>query len=349
MLSDAIAHRANGSHKLTLVGLRSTTSAASTCSSSLPAWPVFLAVSGSGKSNTDNVLVHAAPAHNLAMPVPPGWVSGPEGDLGARQSDRDRPTLDCQVNAVLLGDFYRSFSCDPSGSRHCGPQVPWLCRRRDQLQCHGVRFEACSVKGVHVIQLNFLSNFFAQCGPPRALTSTLRSAGQALGPHTRRCLQMTVEQGSGVISAIPQAADRLRTLLDVAFGYAKLVQPAPLPLDVEPKLVNLLTQLSKRATGNTLHLIDEPTTGLSFYDVHRLMDVMQRLVDKGNSILVIEHNLDVIRCSDWIIDLGPEGGEKGGEIVVTGTPEEVAEHPSSHTGRYLKQVLEQHPPEPVAA
>jgi excinuclease ABC subunit A len=108
--------------------------------------------------------------------------------------------------------------------------------------------------------------------------------------------------------------------------------------------VKLATELSKRATGKTLYLIDEPTTGLSFYDVHKLMDVMQRLVDKGNSILVIEHNLDVIRCSDWIVDLGPEGGDKGGQIVVTGTPEEVAAHPTSHTGRYLKQVLAQHPP-----
>jgi excinuclease ABC subunit A len=106
--------------------------------------------------------------------------------------------------------------------------------------------------------------------------------------------------------------------------------------------VKLATELFKRATGKTLYLIDEPTTGLSFYDVHKLMDVMQRLVDKGNSILVIEHNLDVIRCGDWVIDLGPEGGDKGGQIVVCGTPEEVAEHPSSHTGRYLKQVLEQH-------
>jgi excinuclease ABC subunit A len=112
--------------------------------------------------------------------------------------------------------------------------------------------------------------------------------------------------------------------------------------------VKLATELSKRATGKTLYLIDEPTTGLSFFDVHKLMDVMQRLVDKGNSILVIEHNLDVIRCADWIIDLGPDGGDKGGEIVVVGTPETVAEHPTSHTGRYLKEVLKQHPPEVLA-
>ena len=147
-----------------------------------------------------------------------------------------------------------------------------------------------------------------------------------------------------MFSAIPQAADRLRTLVDVGLGYVRLGQPAPTLSGGEAQRVKLATELSKRATGKTLYLIDEPTTGLSFYDVHKLMDVIQRLVDKGNSVLVIEHNLDVIRCSDWIIDLGPEGGDKGGEIVVTGTPEEVASHVVSHTGRYLKKVLDQHPP-----
>ena len=160
-------------------------------------------------------------------------------------------------------------------------------------------------------------------------------------------LEMTVEQAAEVFSAIPQAADRLRTLVDVGLGYVKLGQPAPTLSGGEAQRVKLATEHSKRATGKTLYLIDEPTTGLSFFDVHKLMDVMQRLVDKGNSILVIEHNLDVIRCADWIIDLGPDGGDKGGEIVVVGTPETVAEHPTSHTGRYLKQVLKQHPPEVV--
>jgi len=150
-----------------------------------------------------------------------------------------------------------------------------------------------------------------------------------------------------VFSAIPQAADRLTTLVDVGLGYVKLGQPAPTLSGGEAQRVKLATELSRRATGKTLYLIDEPTTGLSFYDVHKLMDVIQRLVDKGNSVICIEHNLDVIRCSDWIIDLGPEGGNKGGQIVVTGTPEDVAQHETSHTGRYLKQVLEQHPPESI--
>ena len=107
--------------------------------------------------------------------------------------------------------------------------------------------------------------------------------------------------------------------------------------------MKLASELARRATGKTLYLIDEPTTGLSFYDVHKLLDVVQRLVDKGNSVLMIEHNLDVIRCSDWIIDLGPEGGDRGGEVIATGTPEAVAQNPKSYTGKYLARVLEQHP------
>ncbi|MGC8714480.1 MAG: excinuclease ABC subunit UvrA, partial [Leptodesmis sp.] len=146
-----------------------------------------------------------------------------------------------------------------------------------------------------------------------------------------------------------QAASRLQTLVDVGLGYIRLGQTAPTLSGGEAQRVKLATELSRRATGKTLYLIDEPTTGLSFYDVHKLLDVMQRLVDKGNSILVIEHNLDVIRCSDWLIDLGPEGGDRGGEIIAVGTPEEVADHPSSYTGQYLKHVLKQYPPVPVTA
>jgi len=152
-------------------------------------------------------------------------------------------------------------------------------------------------------------------------------------------LEMTVEQAAETFSAIPQASDRLSTLVDVGLGYVKLGQPAPTLSGGEAQRVKLATELSKRATGKTLYLIDEPTTGLSFYDVHKLMDVIQRLVDKGNSVIVIEHNLDVIRCSDWIIDLGPDGGDKGGEIIAEGIPEDVAKNPTSYTAKYLKKVL----------
>jgi excinuclease ABC subunit A len=145
------------------------------------------------------------------------------------------------------------------------------------------------------------------------------------------------------IKTIPRAASKLQTLVDVGLGYIKLGQPAPTLSGGEAQRVKLASELSRRATGKTLYLIDEPTTGLSFYDVHHLLNVLQRLVDKGNSLIVIEHNLDVIRCSDWIIDLGPEGGDKGGQIVATGTPEEVAQNPQSYTGQYLKQVLQRYP------
>jgi excinuclease ABC subunit A len=138
---------------------------------------------------------------------------------------------------------------------------------------------------------------------------------------------------------IPRAATKLQTLLDVGLGYVRLGQTAPTLSGGEAQRMKLAAELSKRATGKTLYLIDEPTTGLSFYDVHKLLDVLQRLVDKGNSVIAIEHNLDVIRCSDWAIDLGPEGGGEGGQIVVAGTPETVAAHPTSYTGRYLKKVL----------
>jgi excinuclease ABC subunit A len=159
-------------------------------------------------------------------------------------------------------------------------------------------------------------------------------------------LNMTVEEACSMFTNIPRAATRLKTLVDVGLGYITLGQPAPTLSGGEAQRVKLATELSRRATGKTLYLIDEPTTGLSFYDVHQLLNVLQRLVDKSNSILVIEHNLDVIRCADWVIDLGPEGGDRGGEIVAVGTPEQVAENSASYTGQYLKQVLQQHPPKP---
>jgi excinuclease ABC subunit A len=156
-------------------------------------------------------------------------------------------------------------------------------------------------------------------------------------------LNMTVEESLEFFQNIPKAVTRLQTLVDVGLGYVRLGQPATTLSGGEAQRVKLATELSRRATGKTLYLIDEPTTGLSFYDVHKLLDVLQRLVDKGNSILVIEHNLDVIRCADWVIDLGPEGGDKGGEVIAVGTPEEVAKNQKSYTGKYLQQVLQQYP------
>jgi excinuclease ABC subunit A len=132
-------------------------------------------------------------------------------------------------------------------------------------------------------------------------------------------------------------------MVDVGLGYIRLGQTAPTLSGGEAQRMKLASELARRSTGKTLYLIDEPTTGLSFYDVHKLLDVVQRLVDKGNSVLMIEHNLDVIRCADWVIDLGPEGGDRGGELIAQGTPEQVAQVPQSYTGQYLARVLQQHP------
>ena len=154
---------------------------------------------------------------------------------------------------------------------------------------------------------------------------------------------MTIEEAMHFFENIPSAHTKLGMLVDVGLGYVRLGQSAPTLSGGEAQRVKLATELARRATGKTLYLIDEPTTGLSFYDVHKLLDVMQRLVDKGNSIITIEHNLDVIRCADWVIDLGPEGGDRGGEIVAEGTPEQVAKVKKSYTGKYLKQVLADYP------
>ncbi|MGB3206467.1 MAG: excinuclease ABC subunit A, partial [Crinalium sp.] len=209
----------------------------------------------------------------------------------------------------------------------------------------GGRCEACSGQGVNVIEMNFLPDVYVQCEickGDRYNRETLQVKYK--NKSIADVLNMTVEEALEFFINIPRAASKLQTLADVGLGYIRLGQTAPTLSGGEAQRVKLATELSRRATGKTLYLIDEPTTGLSFYDVHKLLDVLQRLVDKGNSILVIEHNLDVIRCADWVIDLGPEGGDKGGEVIAVGTPEEVARNKRSYTGQYLKQVLQQHPP-----
>jgi len=153
-------------------------------------------------------------------------------------------------------------------------------------------------------------------------------------------LDMTVAEACEVFTNVPAVRNKLSTLNDVGLGYIKLGQPATTLSGGEAQRVKLATELSKRATGRTLYILDEPTTGLHFADVARLLEVLNRLVDSGNTVLVIEHNLDVIKTADWVIDLGPEGGERGGEILATGTPEEIAACPHSYTGQYLRATLE---------
>ncbi len=209
----------------------------------------------------------------------------------------------------------------------------------------GGRCEACAGQGVNVIEMNFLPDVYVQCEVckgSRYNRETLQVKYK--GKNIADILDMTIEEACDFFQNIPKAASKLETLVDVGLGYIRLGQSAPTLSGGEAQRVKLATELSRRATGKTLYLIDEPTTGLSFYDVHKLLDVLQRLVDRGNTVLVIEHNLDVIRCCDWVIDLGPEGGDRGGQVVAVGTPEQVAQTPHSYTGRYLKQVLERYPP-----
>jgi len=148
-----------------------------------------------------------------------------------------------------------------------------------------------------------------------------------------------IEEAAGFFKDIPPAADKFEKLVEVGLGYLEVGQPAPTLSGGEAQRVKLAAELAKRATGKTLYLLDEPTTGLHFADVKKLMEVLHKLVGKGNTVIVIEHNLDVIKQADWVIDMGPDGGDGGGEIVAVGTPEDIARKPASHTGRYLKPYL----------
>jgi excinuclease ABC subunit A len=309
-------------------------------------------VSGSGKSTLVNELLHPALEHELGLKVPfPAGLGELRGIQAVDkvividQSPIGRTPRSNPATYTGAFDPIRQVFAATVEAKARGYQVGQF-----SFNVKGGRCEACSGQGVNVIEMNFLPDVYVQCEVCKGARYNRETLQVTFRGHSiADVLQMTVEQAAEEFAAIPQAADRLRTLVDVGLGYIKLGQPAPTLSGGEAQRVKLATELSRRATGKTLYLIDEPTTGLSFYDVHKLVDVVQRLVEKGNSVLVIEHNLDVIRCADWIIDLGPEGGDKGGEIVVCGTPEEVAEHPTSHTGRYLRKALEQHPPEVVEA
>ena len=347
-----VERRTSGSRKLTLVNCQRNNLSGFNVEIPLGRLVCVTGVSGSGKSTMVNELLHPALEHQLGLKVP--FPAGLEELRGIKAIDKviviDQSPIGRTPRsnpATYTGAFdpIRQVFAATVEAKARGYQVGQF-----SFNVKGGRCEACSGQGVNVIEMNFLPDVYVQCDVCKGARYNRETLQVKYKGHTiADVLEMTVEQAAEVFSAIPQAADRLRTLVDVGLGYVKLGQPAPTLSGGEAQRVKLATELSRRATGKTLYLIDEPTTGLSFFDVHKLMDVMQRLVDKGNSILVIEHNLDVIRCSDWIIDLGPEGGDKGGQIVACGTPEEVAQHQGSHTGRYLGQVLAQHPPQKLAA
>jgi excinuclease ABC subunit A len=211
---------------------------------------------------------------------------------------------------------------------------------RYSFNVKGGRCEACQGDGTIKIEMNFLPDIYVSC----EVCKGKRYNRETLQVHYKGksiadVLDMTVEEAIGFFEAIPSLKRRLATLHDVGLGYIRLGQPAPTMSGGEAQRVKLSKELSKRSTGQTLYILDEPTTGLHFDDVNRLLGVLQRLTDAGNTVIVIEHNLDVIKSADWIIDLGPEGGDKGGRILAQGTPEQVAKIKNSYTGQFLKKVL----------
>ena len=211
---------------------------------------------------------------------------------------------------------------------------------RFSFNVKGGRCEACQGDGVVKIEMNFLPNVYVECEECHGK----RYNNEALEIHYKgkdiaEVLQMTVEEAMHFFVNIPNIHNKLKTLYDVGLGYIALGQSATTLSGGEAQRIKLATELARRASGKTLYILDEPTTGLHFDDVKRLLDVLHRLVDKGNTVLVIEHNLDVIKSSDWVIDLGPEGGDKGGNLVAVGTPKDVSKVKSSFTGQYLAKMF----------
>jgi excinuclease ABC subunit A len=221
---------------------------------------------------------------------------------------------------------------------------------RFSFNVRGGRCENCAGDGQIKIEMHFLPDVYVTCEVCKGRrynreTLEVRYKGRSIAD----VLEMSVDEALGFFQNIPVIRRHMQTLADVGLGYVKLGQPAPTLSGGEAQRIKLSSELQKRATGSTLYVLDEPTTGLHFEDIRKLLSVLQRLVAQGNTVIVIEHNLDVVKTADWIVDLGPEGGDAGGEIVVCGPPEEVASHPGSHTGRFLAEVLGTLPLEPARA
>ena len=309
-------------------------------------------VSGSGKSTLVNELLYPSLQHHFGSKTPqPKEMEEIKGlqaldkaividQSPIGRTPRSNPATYTGVFDVIRDLYSETIEAKARGYRP----------GQFSFNVKGGRCEACGGQGVNVIEMNFLPDVYVQCEVckgARYNRETLQVKYK--GKNISDVLEMTAEEALDFFQNIPKAATRLQTMVDVGLGYIHLGQTAPTLSGGEAQRMKLASELARRSTGKTLYLIDEPTTGLSFYDVHKLLDVVQRLVDKGNSVIMIEHNLDVIRCADWIIDLGPEGGDRGGEIIGIGIPEDVAENPRSYTGQYLKQVLRQHPPASAAS
>jgi excinuclease ABC subunit A len=316
-------------------------------------------VSGSGKSTLVNETLHHAVANRLHQAkLRPGAHDGIDGldqidkIINIDQSPIGRTPRSNPATYTGLFDHIRQIFTQTQESRARGYKPG-----RFSFNVKGGRCEVCKGDGQIKIEMHFLPDVYVpceQCHGKRYNRETLEVRFK--GKNIADVLEMSVEDAVEFFKNVPKIARRLRTLHDVGLGYIRLGQPATTLSGGEAQRIKLATELSKVATGDTLYILDEPTTGLHFADVQRLLDVLGRLVDAGNSVVVIEHNLDVIKTADWLIDLGPEGGEAGGEIVATGTPEQVAGVAGSYTGSFLSELVEPAKPkrtsrrrEPVAA
>ncbi len=299
-------------------------------------------VSGSGKSTLVNEILHRALARALHQA---------EGLPGAHRRIRGIEHVDkvIDIDQSPIGRTPRSNPATYVGLftpiRELFSQVPESRARgykpgRFSFNVRGGRCEACEGDGVLKIEMHFLPDVYVTCDTCHGRRYN-RETQEILykGRNIADVLDMTVHQGLEFFHAVPQIREKLKTLQDVGLGYIRLGQPATTLSGGEAQRIKLSKELSRRATGRTVYLLDEPTTGLHFDDIRKLLSVLGRLVDQGNTVIVIEHNLDVIRAADWVIDLGPEGGDEGGRVVAAGTPEDVARVPESRTGAFLADLV----------
>jgi len=303
---------------------------------------VVTGVSGSGKSTLVEDILYQALAQHLY---------GSHAEPGAYRSITGLEHIDkvIEIDQSPIGRTPRSNPATYTGLftplRELYAMIPESRERgykpgRFSFNVKGGRCEACEGDGMKRIEMNFLPDVYVLCDVCRGARYNRETlAVKYKGKSIADLLDTTVEEALTLLENIPQINQKLQTLLDVGLGYIKLGQSATTLSGGEAQRIKLAKELSKRATGRTIYILDEPTTGLHFADVHKLLDVLQRLVSLGNTVLVIEHNLDVIKSADHIIDLGPEGGEQGGRVVAAGTPEEVARSRKSHTGQVLKPLL----------
>lgn len=298
-------------------------------------------VSGSGKSTLINEILYKALARKIyRSKVIPGKHERVEGVefidkvIRVDQSPIGRTPRSNPATYVDLFTLIRELFASTPEARARGYR-----KGRFSFNVPGGRCEACKGDGVVKIEMHFLPDVYVTCDVcqgKRFNRETLEITYK--GKNIHDVLEMTVEEAMEFFKNHPKIFNKLKTLYDVGLGYIKLGQPATTLSGGEAQRVKLAKELSKRGTGKTLYILDEPTTGLHIHDVKKLIDVLQRLVDKGNTVVVIEHNLDLVKCADWVIDLGPEGGERGGRVVATGSPEEVAKT-DTWTGKFLREVL----------